>query len=98
MNSNCDMKRFWAGEGAPNKWLFGDSIHQYRACATPRGIPRRCGNRHCPGCQHHKTQAWLQCQLARQLPGHHFMLTFTVPKSSRAFLRSHERIGYSALF
>jgi hypothetical protein len=36
--------------------------------------------------------------LARQLPGHHFMLTFTVPESLRAFLRSHQRIGYAALF
>jgi hypothetical protein len=76
----------------------GSTLYQCRACAKPHVIPRGCGNRHCPGCQHHKTQAWLQCQLARQLPGHHFMLTFTVPESLRAFLRSHQRSGYAALF
>jgi hypothetical protein len=76
----------------------GSTLYQCQVCAKPHVIPRGCGNRHCPGCQHHKTQAWLQCQLARQLPGHHFMLTFTVPESLRAFLRSHQRIGYAALF
>lgn len=76
----------------------GSTLYQCQACAKPHVIARGCGNRHCPGCQHHKTQAWLQCRLARQLPGHHFMLTFTVPESLRAFLRSHQRIGYAALF
>ena len=51
-----------------------------------------------PGCQQHKTRQWLDWQLQRQLPGHHFMLTFTVPEPLRAFLRSHQRLGYGALF
>lgn len=46
----------------------------------------RCGgNRHCPGCQHHKAQQWLERQRERQLPGPHFMLTFTVPEQLRPF-------------
>ena len=76
----------------------GHTLYLCQACGQAHRIARCCGNRHCPGCQHHKTQAWLQCQLERQLPGHHFMLTFTVPESLRAFLRSHQRIGYEALF
>ena len=70
--------------------------------AKPAGsgtyAPRSCGNRHCPGCQQHKGYAWLARQLERQLPTHYFMLTFTVPEPLRAFLRSHQRIGYGALF
>ncbi len=36
--------------------------------------------------------------LAHQLPTPYFMLTFTVPESLRAFLRSNQRVGYAALF
>jgi hypothetical protein len=76
----------------------GSSLYQCQACGKAHVIARACGNRHCPGCQQRKTQAWLQCQLQRQLPGHHFLLTFTVPESLREFLRSHQRLGYEALF
>ena len=38
---------------------------------------RSCGNRHCPICQYHKTRQWLDRQLERQLPGHHFLITFS---------------------
>lgn len=76
----------------------GSTLYHCQACGKTHVIARSCGNRHCPGCQHHKTQTWLQCQLQRQLPGHHFMLTFTVPQSLREFVRSHQKIGYGALF
>lgn len=59
---------------------------------------RSCGNRHCTVCQNHKTQQWLQTQLQRQLPGHHFMITFTVPEQLRHTIRSHQRESYAALF
>lgn len=76
----------------------GHTLYHCQGCGKAHVIARSCGNRHCPGCQQQKTQAWLQCQLQRQLPGHHFMLTFTVPEPLRAFLRSHQRVGYGALF
>lgn len=67
-------------------------------CGQPHLLLRSCGNRHCPSCQGRKAFEWLQRQLERALPTHHFMLTFTVPESLRAFLRSNQRIGYEALF
>lgn len=67
-------------------------------CGQPHLLPRSCGNRHCPTCQGRKAFEWLQRQLERALPTHHFMLTFTVPESLRAFLRSNQRVGYEALF
>jgi len=76
----------------------GSTLYQCEACGEQHLIHRSCGNRHCPGCQHEKSRAWLARQLERQLPGHHFMLTFTVPEPLRAFLRAHQRIGYGALF
>jgi len=77
---------------------YGASIYQCTQCGKNHVVYRCCGNRHCPNCQHHKTRQWLQTQLDRQLPGHHFMLTFTVPEKLRSFIRSHQRVGYAAMF
>ena len=76
----------------------GCTCYHCEACDKPHLLPRCCGNRHCPACQQHKGYAWLARQLESQLPTHYFMLTFTVPESLRAFLRSNQRIGYAALF
>jgi hypothetical protein len=76
----------------------GSVLYRCGGCSQPQLLPRCCGNRHCPGCQQHKAYAWLDTQLERQLPTHHFMLTFTVPDQLRAFIRTHQHIGYGALF
>ncbi len=67
-------------------------------CGRRHQVPRSCGNRHCPTCQNHKTRGWLTARLNRQLPGHHFFITFTVPAQLRRFVRSHQRAAYDALF
>ena len=61
-------------------------------------VGRSCGNRHCPNCQHEKTQAWLQKQSDRLLPIHHFLVTFTVPEELRGLLRACPNEGYEAIF
>ncbi len=76
----------------------GSLSYGCESCAEQCLLPRCCGNRHCPSCQQYKAYAWLNTQLQRQLPTHHFMLTFTVPEALRAFLRGHQRSGYAALF
>ena len=76
----------------------GSTCYHCEACDKPHVLARCCGNRHCPACQQHKGYAWLARQLAQQLPTDYFMLTFTVPESLRAFLRSNQRFGYAALF
>ena len=77
---------------------YGISVYECEACAQLHRIFRSCGNRHCPTCQNHKSRQWLQRQLINQLPGHHFMITFTVPGQLRRFIRSHQKICYAALF
>lgn len=67
-------------------------------CGCTHASAASCGNRHCPLCQGRKSHQWLQRQSERQLPGPHFMLTFTVPEALREFLRGQQRIGYAALF
>ncbi len=66
----------------------GIALYECEDCGHPHIVYRSCGNRHCPTCQHHKTREWLETQINRQLPGHHFMLTFTVPESLRRFIRA----------
>lgn len=61
-------------------------------------VGRSCGNRHCPTCQHEKTQAWLEKQTDRLLPCPYFLLTFTLPAELREVARSNQRVVYSALF
>jgi RNase P subunit RPR2 len=77
---------------------YGYSLYQCQSCGEKHRVNRSCGNRHCPQCQQHKTQQWLQHHLDKQLPGPHFLLTFTVPETLRPFLRSQQRIAYQALF
>src|SRR5262245_14023144 len=76
----------------------GIAFYQCDSCAEPSQFFRSCGNRHCPTCQYNKTQQWLEKQITRQLPGHHFLITFTVPEQLRSFMRQNQRLAYSALF
>ncbi len=76
----------------------GLAIYECEQCGKPHTVYRSCGNRHCPTCQHHKTRQWLENQIKRRLPGHHFMITFTVPEKLRCFIRSHQRLAYSSMF
>jgi Putative transposase/Transposase zinc-binding domain len=77
---------------------YGHSLYQCQGCGNQHRVNHSCGNRHCPQCQHHKTQLWLQHHLDKQLPGPHFLITFTVPETLRPFIRSHPRTAYQALF
>ena len=77
---------------------YGHSLSQCQSCGEQHRVNHSCGNRHCPQCQHHKTQQWLQHHLDKQLPGPHFLITFTVPATLRPFIRSYQRLAYQALF
>ena len=93
---NQHRKVIKAIQGCRN--AFGYSVHKCEDCKTIQMFYKGCGNRHCPNCQHAKSMKWLHQQLQRQLPGHHFMITFTVPQQIRPFLRSHQILGYNAMF
>jgi hypothetical protein len=77
---------------------YGHSLYQCQSCGGHHRVNHSCGNRHCPQCQQHTTQQWLAHHLDKQLPGPHFLLTFTVPETLRPFLRSHQRLAYHAMF
>jgi hypothetical protein len=69
-----------------------------RVVANNTASIHACGNRHCPQCQHHTTQQWLHHHLDKQLPGPHFLITFTVPETLRPVIRSYQHLAYHTLF
>ena len=67
---------------------------QCSACEHQKLVPQSCGHRHCPHCQHHESQQWLERQMKKQVPAEYFLLTFTVPAEFRALVFAHQRIAY----
>ncbi len=76
----------------------GSVLFRCTACAKMHQVPKSCGNRHCPTCQGDKAKDWLDDQQSRLLPCAYFMITFTVPKEFRPFMRSHPKECYRAIF
>jgi hypothetical protein len=77
---------------------LGGALYRCEVCAKYHATPRSCGNRHCPQCQGHKAKQWLDKQLEKLLPCPYFLITFTIPKELRRFVRAHRRECYQALF
>jgi uncharacterized Zn finger protein (UPF0148 family) len=77
---------------------FGVTLYHCQRCGEHHLVNRSCGNRHCPNCQHHKTQQWLAKQTARALAAPYFLITFTVPEQVRDFIRSNQKAAYNAMF
>lgn len=77
---------------------LGNVVFACHDCGHQHWVGRSCGNRHCPNCQHEKTQKWLHKQSDRLLPVHHFLVTFTVPEELRGLLRACPQEGYDAIF
>ena len=70
---------------------------QCSACEHQRLMPHSCGHRHCPHCQHHESQQWLERQLRKQVPAEYFLLTFTVPAEFRGLAWAHQSVFYELL-
>lgn len=71
---------------------------QCEHCHADKFLPHSCGNRHCPHCQHHASQQWIENQCRKQLPVNYFMLTFTVPAQLRGLFFHHQRQSYRLFF
>lgn len=77
---------------------LGTVVYTCSSCGRTHAMGRSCGNRHCPSCQHGKTQTWLEKQTARLLPCPYFLITFTLPAELRELVRANQRVCYAALF
>ncbi|HRL78657.1 MAG TPA: transposase [Candidatus Accumulibacter phosphatis] len=70
---------------------------QCTECAHQKLVPHSCGHRHCPHCQHHESQQWLERQLKKQVPAEYFLLTFTLPAEFRALAWAKQGVVYDLL-
>jgi hypothetical protein len=66
-------------------------------CEHQTLVPHSCGHRHCPHCQHHESQQWIERQLARLVPAQYFLITFTLPAELRPLARAHPRSLYDLM-
>lgn len=57
-----------------------------------------CRNRHCPTCQGHKREAWIQARESELLNVPYFHVVFTLPSELHAVALKHPRAVYKALF
>ena len=72
-------------------------LAQCTDCDSQRFVPHSCGHRHCPHCQQHESQQWLERQLQKQVPAEYFLLTFTLPKELRALAWQQQRTLYDLM-
>ena len=66
-------------------------------CEQEVWMPHSCGNRHCPHCQAHESQRWIDKQLQKLVLGEYFMLTFTLPAQFRSLAWGHQREMYELI-
>lgn len=66
-------------------------------CEHQKLVPHSCGHRHCPHCQHHESQQWLERQMRRRVPAEYFLLTFTLPAEFRALAWAQPSVVYDLL-
>jgi predicted RNA-binding Zn-ribbon protein involved in translation (DUF1610 family) len=68
------------------------------SCKREHFSYQACKNRHCPQCDNHKADAWLQKQLQRRLPVEHFLVTFTLPSQLHSLMRKQQKRMYAIFF
>jgi hypothetical protein len=77
---------------------LGGHVYACRQCGEEQYSYHSCRNRHCPKCQHERTEAWLAEQTEMLLPVPYYMLTFTLPSGLRAFARGNQKLCYNLMF
>ncbi len=70
---------------------------QCTGCEHQILVAHSCGHRHCPHCQHHESQQWLERQIRNLVPAQYFLLTFTLPAEFRALAWAHQSVLYDLL-
>ena len=83
----CEHRKVLGAIAACRTGELGTIVYACSRCGQHHRTGQSCGNRHCPTCQHHKSQTWLESQQQRLLPCPYFLLTFTLPAELRRFAR-----------
>jgi hypothetical protein len=76
---------------------LGGEVYRCANCRQDHFVYHSCNHRACPQCGNADATAWMQRQKLKLLPVPYYLVTFTVPKDLRAWLRSHQKLGYALL-
>jgi hypothetical protein len=77
---------------------LGGHVDVCNACGVPSISYNSCRNRHCPKCQGHKREQWIQKRTADLLPVPYFHVVFTLPDTLNPLALHQPQVVYDALF
>ena len=77
---------------------LGGHIDQCNKCNKKHLFYHSCRNRHCPTCQGHKVNEWVQAREKELLPVPYFHLVFTLPEQLNTVAMHHPKKLYKVLF
>ncbi|MGV0928076.1 IS91 family transposase [Empedobacter sp. ULE_I145] len=77
---------------------LGGHVDACDACGNIRISYNSCRNRHCPKCQGHQREEWIQAREQDLLPCSYYHLVFTLPDTLNGLAISHPKIVYKILF
>uniref|UniRef100_UPI00293C1183 IS91 family transposase n=1 Tax=Cryomorpha ignava TaxID=101383 RepID=UPI00293C1183 len=77
---------------------MGGHIDECDCCHKLHISYNSCRNRHCPTCQGHKREAWIQARESELLNVPYFHVVFTLPSELNPFALKHPKVVYDSLF
>jgi Putative transposase/Transposase zinc-binding domain len=77
---------------------MGGHVDACDSCGNISISYNSCRNRHCPKCQGHKKEEWIQARKADLLPVPYFHLVFTLPEALNQLALHKSKDVYDALF
>ncbi|MBI3349204.1 MAG: IS91 family transposase [Burkholderiales bacterium] len=77
---------------------LGGHVLRCEGCGTDQVSYNSCRNRHCPKCQSHAAQRWLEARQADLLPVEYFHVVFTLPGAIADLAYQNKAAIYGLLF
>lgn len=77
---------------------LGGHVDACTSCGEIRISYNSCRNRHCPKCQGHKREEWIQKRESELLPIPYFHVVFTLPSELNMLAMHQPKVVYDALF
>lgn len=78
--------------------VLGGHIDSCESCEYIQISYNSCRNRHCPKCQGHKQEEWVQKRESELLPVPYYHVVFTIPDTLNVYALQYPKVLYSILF
>jgi Putative transposase/Transposase zinc-binding domain len=98
LNLGARVRRVFGLLAACGTPELGFTLYQCPNCHGRHGIPRSCGDRHCPRCLAAKSRQWLAQQTRSLLPTTYYHCVLTLPEDLNALVLANPTRLYPLLF